>query len=257
MNAAFFTKLQTHTRLSPAEIEALDELFGPAETVRPNHVLIREGERQSHGTLLVEGWAIRFRLLADGRRQVTGFVLPGDLCDPTFFVARSATHSVATITPATFRAIGGLELMDLLERQPRINVAFWWLAAHEKALLHEQLVAVGQQTAYERAAFQLWELWRRMELAGLMVNDGFRFPVTQAVLADALGLSTVHTNRILQKLRGDGLIVLHAGALTIRDPAKLRAVAEAGDERILLDGSAHGARRDHRAGLGDRPGPAL
>lgn len=211
-------KLENFTRLSPDERTAITSLvgsrvrgFGAVEDI------IHEGEKPDALHLILAGWACCYKFLEDGRRQIIAFFLPGDICDPNTFILREMDHSIGTLTPATVASIAPDAFGQLTDGYPRVMQAFMWEALVTGAIQREWTVNLGQRDSSERVAHLLCELFMRLRSVGLADGDSCHFPVTQAVLADATGLSTVHMNRTLQELRASGLIVLREKTLTVPD----------------------------------------
>jgi CRP-like cAMP-binding protein len=210
--------------LSAEECRALEDSAGPARLYRPREDLAREGQ-SAHIGLLASGFAYRCRVLPDGRRQIVGYLIPGDLCDPRQLLLPTATHTVSTLTTANVVPFAREALLAVIERYPRVGQALCWLAMGEELIAREWLVSVGQRTAIERLAHLLCEIFTRMEAVGLTDGGRCELPLTQVELADSLALSTVHVNRTLQELRRQRLVSLSAGMLEIHDFDALRAVA--------------------------------
>ena len=204
--------------------------------------LIGDGERPDEVLLLVEGWACRYKLLPDGKRQITAFLIPGDLCDVHIFVLRQMDHSIGLLGPAQVAFIPGPLMLDTMDQHPRIARALWWATLVDEAVLRAWLVNLGRREPFERVAHLLCELWLRARNVGLVSPaDRFSLPVTQAELADAMGLTTATVNRVLQRLRAEDLITLAGGELTLLDAERLMQVS--GFDASYL----HGER--------ERPGP--
>jgi CRP-like cAMP-binding protein len=190
--------------------------------------LFFEGEVMNRPRLVVSGWAARVRLLADGRRQIFGFYLPGEALGLSFRRGAAAPSSVVALTPVEF--LGATELRNALvagpAKFPGLLLACDRAAALDEIYLLDQISRIGRQTAYERLAHLLLELHSRSRLSGLA--DGYRFhmPLTQEMLADALGLSIVHVNRTLQNLRRDDLIEIRSSHITLLDPEFLASIAD-------------------------------
>jgi CRP-like cAMP-binding protein len=230
MNVATNTSrlLQRLTRfvsLSAEEMRALEAAAGPARLYRPHEDLTREGENAAHVGALVSGFACRYRMLPDGRRQIVSYLIPGDLCDVRHLLLPSATHTVSTLTAANVALFGRDTLLGLIERYPRIGQALYCIAWIEELIAREWLVNVGQRTAIERLAHLLCEIFARMHAVQLTDRGRCELPLTQVELADALALSTVHVNRTLQELRRKGLVSLSGGMLEIHDLGALQALA--------------------------------
>lgn len=191
----------------------------------PGDELITEGDTQRKPRFVVAGWAARQRVLSDGRRQIFSMILPGD----NFGVApRNAPPA-----PWTVVALTALETVDaepVLDAAldgccPGLARALTAAALEEERLLLDHMVRLGQQTAYERVAHFLLELQRRLQMAGLGDSQRFPLPLTQEILADALGLSIVHVNRTLQQLRRERLIELRSGVAILLQPEALADIA--------------------------------
>jgi CRP-like cAMP-binding protein len=217
-------KLQTAARLSADDLEALESLCGDARAVGARRILVREGDRPDHVSLVVEGWAARYKLLPDGARQITAFLLPGDICDLHVTMLGEMDHSIATLTRARIAAIPRARI-EALDERPQLVKAFRWAALVDEAVLRAWIVNVGRRVAYEAVGHLMCELYIRMRNVGLTAGHGFEFPLTQEEIADALGLTPVHVNRVLQRMRGEKLIALKRGALEILDYGRLEAEA--------------------------------
>ena len=145
------------------------------------------------------------------------YFIPGDLSDQRIFVLKHMDHSIATMTAASVVAIPAQTMIDLTDRHPQIAQALWWNTLVDEAITREWVVNVGQRKALERVAHLICEMFVRVRAVGLLDGTSFDFPVIQAQLADTVGLTLVHTNRILQALRAEGLIAWKGKRLTIRD----------------------------------------
>ena len=192
--------------------------------LRPRRDLVREGDDPKAVRVILRGWASRYKSLPDGRRQVIGFFIPGDFCDPVSHLAREMDYSVAAVTAVQHAAIPAEEMSRLIEERPQLARA---LAVHQlvdNSIDREWLLNVGQRTAYERIGHLLVELYYRLRIVGLADDDGCDFPLTQGDLAEATGLTPVHVNRTLQDLRRAGLVELAHRRLILPDlPALMRA----------------------------------
>jgi CRP-like cAMP-binding protein len=160
---------------------------------------------------LVAGWACRLRILADGRRQIFSILLPGDLVNCQRLMSFGTSIAAVALTPVvTVEAKGLLDAADD-PANPGLGCAVELLEAREERGLLDHIVRLGRLTAYERVAHWLLDVRDRLELVGLAGPDGFPMPLTQETLADVLGLSNVHVNRVLQQLRRDGMLALESG----------------------------------------------
>ncbi len=181
--------------------------------------------------------ACRYRLLADGRRQILGFLLPGDVFDPCVFLLKAMDHSVATLMPTRIAWLERGPLIELLAKRPRLAAAHWWSALQEEAIQRERIVALGRRDARGRVAYLLCELVWRQAAIGASDDGAIRLPLTQIDLADALGLTPVHVNRVLQEFRKAGLITLAHRRLRLHDMATLQVIAGCSESYLHLDGA--------------------
>jgi len=209
-------KLEHFVRLSSADRAILDR--AATDRVRnfaPRIDIAREGEKPQSVSLILAGWACRYKQLEDGRRQIVSFFLPGDICDLNVFILREMDHSIGTITSVTIADLSREFFVEINACYPRIATALAWESLVNSAIQREWTMSLGQRTAYERMAHLLSEIFIRLRLAGLTRDDGCEFPLTQSDLADATGLSKVHVNRTLQELRSAELIILKGKSLTV------------------------------------------
>ncbi len=214
-------KLRTVGDLPADDIAALDGICDDAREIGARRNIIREGDRPDHVHLVVEGWAARYKLLPDGGRQITAFLIPGDFCDLHVTILDEMDHSISTLTRARVAFIPRGRMDELTDR-PALARAFWWATLVDEAVLRAWIVNVGRRDAFGAVSHLMCELYVGMEHVGLAEDNIFELPLTQEEIADALGLTPVHVNRVLQRLRADGLIRLKRGSLEILDHARLQ-----------------------------------
>jgi CRP-like cAMP-binding protein len=188
--------------------------------------IVSDGSRPADISLISEGFACRYRLLGDGRRQITAFLIPGDICDLRALLLRQMDHGVAALTSCQIAVIPHQKLFEIVEKHPRIGSALWADTMIEAAIYRQWLTNVGRCSAYTRIAHLLCELSTRLEVVSPTKTNSWTLPMSQTDIGDAMGLSTVHVNRTLQQLRAEGLIRLHSHVLEVRDWERLRAAAE-------------------------------
>jgi CRP-like cAMP-binding protein len=235
-------KLSHFARLAEDDIHLLNELCVKEERIAAHVTFMSEGEPPRSAFVLTRGLVCRYRLLSDGRRQILSFLLPGDFYDLHLFLMDLVDHSVATIVSTRLAAVGQKAVFDLVTR-PRLRTALWSSMMQEAAMMRERIVALGRRNARGRVAYLLCEfVWRYMAIG---MNEGYsiRFPLTQTEIADSLGLTSVHVNRVLQDFRGDKLITLHRGRLTLHDVKRLQNIAEFSRDYLHLSGVTRGAQR--------------
>jgi CRP-like cAMP-binding protein len=219
-------RLRALATLSAAEEELLASLTERRIQHRPGDELIAEGQIARRARFIVSGWAHCQRVLMDGRRQTFSFLLPGDglgLCP------RQAPPALAMVTAATaVDTVDAEPIMEAVTRgeAPGLERAIAAAARLDDILMYDQITRLGSQTAYERLAHLLLELQHRARMAGLGDRERFPMPLTQEMLADALGLSIVHVNRTLQQLRQRKLIELRSGVAVLLDRDALISLAD-------------------------------
>ncbi|HEX8378982.1 MAG TPA: Crp/Fnr family transcriptional regulator [Allosphingosinicella sp.] len=238
--SALITKLESVARLTQEDRSALAALGEDPRDMGARRSIIREGEKPDHVHLMVEGWAARYKLLADGTRQITAFLIPGDFCDLHVTILGAMDHSITTLTRAKVAYIPRSK-MDLLTGLPGLVKAFWWATLVDEAVLRAWIVNVGRRDAYEAVGHLICELYVRMKNIGLADDHCFELPLTQEELGDALGLTTVHVNRVLQRLRAENLIDLRRGILTIRDYRALEEASGFNANYLHMDRGEDGA----------------
>lgn len=218
-------KLSSFTELSPEEQNAIREVTTRHVVFQPGEDIASRGEKVRGINLLLEGFACRYKILEDGRRQILAYLVPGDLCDLHVFLIKRMDHSIAAVTTSKIVLIPPAHILRFTDLYPNLTRALWWTTLRDEAITREWVVNTGQRTAYERMAHLFCELFHRFSVIGETSGNSCNFPLTQTALGDTLGLSSVHVNRTLQDLRRGGLISLRNGLLTITNLAALERAA--------------------------------
>lgn len=219
-------KLTRYCSLGQDDVAALRDLCLTRKKLRANETLVHEGSEVRFVSLILTGVAYRYKYLSDGRRQILGFLLPGDLCDAEFLVSKHRDHTVSLLKDAVIASISTAELTRVIASFPRIGRALMQAAAIDGAMLREWLLNVGQRGALERIAHLFCEISARLNcLDEHSGQSSLTIPLTQVQVADSVGLTVVHVNRCLKRLQSDGLIALNRGCLSIVDLDRLRRVA--------------------------------
>ncbi len=225
--------LQHYGALSAEEQHAVESLVASTRMAVVGEDLGVEGDAPTHCRVLLDGQAFRHRTLADGRRQIMSFHIPGDLCDlQGLFLAMD--HSITALTHCEVGLISHARLSDVMEAFPRIARGIWRTSLVEAAIVRAWMMGMGRRTAYARVAHLFCEMIERMRAAGMVHQNRCHFPITQQHLSDSLGLSAVHTNRTLQALRGEGLLSFQGGELAILDWPGLKTAGEFDDGYLHL-----------------------
>jgi CRP-like cAMP-binding protein len=219
-------KLSSFADFSADDAAALDWLSADVRPFKARTDLIKEGDRPEAVFLLIEGWAMRYKVLPDGRRHIMAFLIPGDLCDVHVFILKEMDHSIGLVTNARVAVIPKEKMLALIEDRPKMTQALWWSSLVDDSVLREWLVNMGQRSAHDGIAHLLVEIWLRLRAVGMADDGTIRLPLTQNDIADAMGLTPVHVNRTLQQMRQEGLIELASGALHIPDVRRLMEVSD-------------------------------
>ncbi len=231
-------KLTRFMPLTDDDLRMLDTLPISEERFPADTDIIGEGMQPRSVFLLQEGMAVRYRCLADGRRQIMTFLLPGDLCNPHMFLLKTMDHSIGTLTPVRIAALSRERLVGVFATHPRVSAALWWTSLQEQAMLHEHIVSLGRRDAKERIAFLLCELLWRYDAMGLAEDGMYSLPLTQTELGDAVGLTPVHVNRVLRDFRTQGLILMKHRMLKVLDVEGLQEVASFSKDYLHFDGAS-------------------
>jgi CRP-like cAMP-binding protein len=224
--AALLRKLESIAPLAPEEKAALLRLPLRLKTVAAHQDIVRAGGTPSESCLIVTGFACRYSLTAEGKRQILSFHIAGDIPDLQSLHIEVMDHSLATLAPSSLAFIQHDDLRSLMRSHPRLGDLLWRDTLIDAAIFRQWMLGLGRREAYGRIAHVLCELLVRLRAVELVEDHAFTLPVTQAELGDAFGLSTVHVNRVLQDLRRDGLITLHSGSLKVLDWDGLQKAGE-------------------------------
>src|SRR5215203_4474077 len=238
---ALIRKLGSISPLSDDEKHCLLALPLRTKSVGPDQDIVRDGIRPSECCLVVEGFTCRYKVTQEGKRQIFSFHIPGDIPDLQSFHLKVMDHSLMTMTPCKLAFIPHQSLAELMRRCPRIADVMWRDVLIDAAIFREWMMGIGRRSAYTRIAHVLCEVMVKMRSVGLADGHTCELPITQAEIGDALGLSTVHVNRSLQELRGDGLIELCCGSLTAVNWDGLKEAGEFDPTYLHLDGAAEAA----------------
>lgn len=208
-------KLSTFVELSAEEVNAIAAVMANTVVVPSRTLLATQGDEPKELYFLLEGMMVRHKELVDGSRQILSILLPGDACDIGVTLLDQRDHSITAAGPCRIARVSDSSIEWLSTSYPRIRAAFRWATLSEEAITREWLVNVGQRDAVARTAHFLCELFHRNLAIGQVHNQSIVLPLTQHEIADVLGISSVHMNRVLQELRASDLFTLYAGRLTI------------------------------------------
>ncbi|MEA1835274.1 Crp/Fnr family transcriptional regulator [Methylobacterium durans] len=219
-------KLESIAPLSDDERQAILNLPAKTRALRASQDIVRDGDKPSQCCLILSGWAYRYKIIGKGRRQIFSFHIPGDIPDLPSLHINTADHSLGTLTEATVALIPHDSLRDLIARFPRVAAILWRDTLVDAAIFREWMIGMGRRSALERIAHLFCELYLKLQAVGLAESYRCSLPITQIDLGDALGLSNVHVNRVLQEMRRRRLITLRGHALVIEDWDELNGLSE-------------------------------
>lgn len=197
-------------------------------TVERDGFIVREGERPLSCAMLMAGCAFRQKVVREGSRQIVSFHFPGEFVDLQSALLPVNDHSVQALGSCRVATVLQTTLLKLVEGRPALMKALWLDTLVQGAIFREWVVNVGRRNARARIAHLLCELVLRLEQSGER-NRAYELPITQEQLADATGLTSVHTNRTIQSLRKEGLISMAGGRLVVHDWVGLSGIGDFND----------------------------
>jgi CRP-like cAMP-binding protein len=214
------------------ELTALNQIKRDHVAAPAGAEIIRAGDDSPELYTLYSGWAFRFKMLPDGRRQILNFLLPGDLVGLQAAMFDAASHGIEALTEVELCVLPRRKVWALFGQMPALAFDVTWLGAREEGFVDENLTSVGRRSAAERVAALIVTLYKRGKALGLVADQTFAFPLTQQHIADALGLSLVHTNKTLARLRRMGMFTRTNGTMTLTNPRVMERVAQYFDDEV-------------------------
>ncbi|KQQ30690.1 cyclic nucleotide-binding protein [Methylobacterium sp. Leaf123] len=219
-------RLRYGADLDAGDKALLADLSRSNRSLEPQQDIVRAGDQAAGVHLVLEGYAFRYKLIDDGQRQILGLLLPGDFCDLQSIVLGPSDHYIAALTACTVADIPQDRVDALVFRDSRLARALWWATLVDESILREWLASMGQRSADKRIAHLFCELLLRQQLVGTAGERDCPLPLTQPMLADILGITTIHVSRILRDLRLAGLIQLKDRRLHVPDVKRLQAFCD-------------------------------
>ena len=229
-------RLEARAPLGEADREALLSLPHTIRRIGPAGHVVRDGDSVEQCTLLLSGFAYRYKLTGEGGRQIISFHIPSEFLDLQNSLLRCADHSVQTLTEAELAVIPAGVLQNLALTNPAIARALWIDTLIDSSIFREWVVNVGRRDSRARIAHLLCEFALRLQSVGIGDGRRYELPMTQEQLADAVGLTSVHVNRVLRQLGEEGLISRDRRTIVLEDWHRLRAAGDF-NERYLHDHS--------------------
>ncbi len=217
----FAKKLSALIALTTQELEILERFNQRRKHFIAGQEIVHQGQQQPSTYLLASGWAYSYKIQPDGERQIIGFQIPGDFLGLRSLLMHKSDQSIEPLLDIHAVEIQLSDILESVAQAPRLATAILWAAARDEAIMAEHVVGIGRRDADERMAHFLLELCTRLTLVGLGSKAGYACPLTQYHLADALGMSPVHVNRVLRKLREDRMVTFRDGHVTFDDYNRL------------------------------------
>ena len=219
-------KLGAFVALSATELAVLKGLHMRRRVVVAGRDLVHQEQSEQAAYILAAGWVCSYKILPNGLRQIVDFQIPGDFLGLRSVLLHTSDHSIEPVTDIEVSEILATDLLDAFSRNLRLATAVLWAASRDEAMVVEHLINIGRRSAVERVAHFLLELCARLSLVGMGSRAGYACPLTQGHLADALGLSAVHVNRVLRQLREDHLVTFRDGFVSFENYDRLAELVE-------------------------------
>jgi CRP-like cAMP-binding protein len=211
--------------LEGKELDFISDFKTGELTVEAGATILQEENKTPHLYTILEGWAFRHKALADGRRQLLNFALPGDLVGLQLAVLKDMQHSVTALTDTTLCVFQRDKVWSIFKDHPTLAFSMTWIAAREEQILDGQIISLGQRTALERLSYLILHLYDRAQHVGYAGNQALDAPFSQSHLSDALGITPVHTSRTLRKLQEKELISWAKDQIRVLDRDALEKLA--------------------------------
>jgi CRP-like cAMP-binding protein len=226
-------KLSAAVELGGDDLNALDGLLSQRQSVLAGTQLVSERQTGRSAYAVLSGWAYRYRVFEDGRRQISRLFLPGDFIGLNAALLGLPEQPIAALSEMRLARVDAARLLESLQNRRGLWLAFLWSDTRDRFIAEERVASVGRRSAYERLAHILVELYHRLELTGNAAEGRFTLPLTQDHLADLLGLTSIHINRVLRRLKRDNLISVEGRVIALLSPERLHCIADY-DPRYLM-----------------------
>ncbi|KQV83378.1 Crp/Fnr family transcriptional regulator [Rhizobium sp. Root1220] len=225
MIEALLLNLESRDLVSQSEKQRLRDIIRVGRTFAPGEDLVEEGMRPSYSTLMVDGLSARYKQMADGSRQFTALQVPGDFVDLHALLLRKLDHGIVALSPCRVGFADHADLKKLTETMPHLTRLLWLNTIVDAAINREWIASMGRRSKTAHIAHLICELYVRLRTVDRVDGWSFQLPLTQAELADVVGISLVHANKTLQALRRQETFVWEARVLTITDWPRLCEIA--------------------------------
>ncbi|TMJ15536.1 MAG: Crp/Fnr family transcriptional regulator [Alphaproteobacteria bacterium] len=228
-------KLRIRDEVSDEEAAVLRDSISEIRDYGPGRTIVRSGVTLTESNLLFDGLVCRFKDMLDGERQIMELHVAGDFVDLHSFVLKRIEHNIGSLTAARFAIVPHEALRRITEGWPHLARLLWFSTLLDSAIHREKIITVGRRSASARIAHLFCELYLRLQTVGLAADLRYHLPLTQADLADASGLTSVHVNRMLKELRDAGLVTFRGSEVVIHDWEGLQQAAEFSPSYLYLE----------------------
>jgi len=236
-------KLSAIGELSTEERAEVATLLGTMRRVEKRRDIVQDGSSPNHSTLLVEGLACRYKLLANGERQILSFNVPGDIVDLYSFVLRKMDHAILSLSNCVICEIPHESIKKVAATHAHLLKLLWRDTLVDSSVFRTWMINNSRRLGEARAAHLFCEVYTKLQSVGLAEDDGFGLPISQVDLGDCLGMTPVHVNRVMKQLKDDGLLTMNKGYVRILDWKKLVAFASFDPGYLQLTEEAEAAVR--------------
>ena len=228
-------KLESHSTLTDSDREAIRSISYTTRSIDHGSYLIREADRPLHCSILLSGFVFRHKVTGQGERQILAIHMPGEFLDLLNIFLDHADHNVQALTRVEAAIIPRAAIHELAHQSPTLTRAMWTDTLIDASIFREWVVNVGRRDSISRIAHLLCEFALRLEAAGLGSGDAYELPMTQEQIADSVGLTPVHVNRVLKELTQRGLISRNKRAVVIPDWEQLRQIGDFSARYLHMD----------------------
>ncbi|SOB87773.1 cAMP-binding domain of CRP or a regulatory subunit of cAMP-dependent protein kinases [Sphingomonas guangdongensis] len=235
MKSGLFLRGRRRQQLSGEEQRALEDAISDVKRVPARTLLVRANDQLQQSMLLLSGFACRYMDDRTGQRQLLSVHVPGDFLDLHGFPLVRLDHDIATLTAVEIATVPHARLMQLVQRFPHLARLLWFSTLLDAAMHREWIFRLGRLDAAGRVAHLLCETHERLRAVGMAADDSFDFPLTQQDIGEACGLTSVHANRTVARLRTEGLATVARRKVQVHDQAQLLRLAEFAPDYLYLD----------------------
>ena len=225
-HSKLIARLRAIASLSAADAARIEQLPIKLQNLQAGHDVAREGDRVDQCCMLADGYLMRHKVGAEGKRQIVSWHVPGDIPDLYSLHLNPMDHNITALGPAVVGYIAHEALTDMLNASASLTHILWRETLVDASMFREWVVSLGKRGALARIAHMLCELLARLRMVGLAGDGSFNFPASQIDVSDATGMTPVHANRMIQQLRAKGLVTWDGARIQIADPVALAALGE-------------------------------